>query len=446
MKLTNKTVMSSTPRSGKNALLMMLMLLFISMSTSIGAIDIASKQITIDNKVSIPSWPPINMIGALQEGDQRTAVEDKQYLPLVIKDHTKKFTVTIPYRMDAMSYALTPNNVDVDATRGIESAYALRTDIQQKDSLSISIEVRKNVPTDGTTLDVWNTTWYGVPVEGMRNEDFLRIWKDNTKNEHITLLDGGLLRGKDVLNAYWGDMVINPKGTEVKGVKEPTGEPQRHALVSSFIMRQEPTLEYAVEVYASGTQATEAKNILLSHIIPSFAILDEKYEPAGTVPLKVGDNTYSVIVPPDFKPASVKEGLQYRGAGMVWEINVFPVQDMLWFNARGFVPERILSLMSDQHFAALSDPKSNAKASFDGYYALYENNQLGFVMYGTMFSKTLGRRSPVVIYGHMTPQHEYIVSRIFYDEKKQDSLDKAIQIATGVRDASPRDSSPRNNK
>ena len=71
----------------------------------------------------------------------------------------------------------------------------------QDDSYTVSFTKRNNTPQDGVSQKEWNTTWYGVPIKGMSDEEYLSIWRQHSNAFENNDIVGGFFNKKGYISA-----------------------------------------------------------------------------------------------------------------------------------------------------------------------------------------------------------------------------------------------------
>ena len=117
---------------------------------------------------------------------------------------------------------------------------------------------------------VWNTTWYDVPIKGMTDDEYLRIWRQHSNVFENNDVVGGFFPKKGAQAARWSR-------TTPKSYAEMTSTEQVHSIFEAeFIMEKDPTHRYNLVSTYPPVQAKFMEQGLLETAIPTFTLLDTK--------------------------------------------------------------------------------------------------------------------------------------------------------------------------
>ena len=179
----------------------------------------------------------------------------------VVKDYKNGYTFTIPWRVaDGVK-------LDMDVRSESEHIQGYSFNLSgptQDDSYTVSFTKRNNTPQDGVSQKEWNTTWYGVPIKGMSDEEYLSIWRQHSNAFENNDIVGGFFNKKGAISARWDK-------TTPKSYAEMTStEPVQSVFESEFIMDKDPTHRYNLASTYAPIQGEFMEQGLMEHTIPSF--------------------------------------------------------------------------------------------------------------------------------------------------------------------------------
>ncbi|MDU5756358.1 MAG: hypothetical protein E6Z71_04085, partial [Veillonella sp.] len=145
----------------------------------------------------------------------------------VVKDYKNGYTFTLPWRVaDGVK-------LDMDVRSESEHIQGYSFNLAgptQDDSYTVSFTKRNNTPQDGVSQKEWNTTWYGVPIKGMSDEEYLSIWRQHSNAFENNDIVGGFFNKKGAISARWDK-------TTPKSYAEMTStEPVQSVFEAEFIM------------------------------------------------------------------------------------------------------------------------------------------------------------------------------------------------------------------
>ena len=141
----------------------------------------------------------------------------------------------------------------------------------QDDSYTVSFTKRNNTPQDGVSQKEWNTTWYGVPIKGMSDEEYLSIWRQHSNAFENNDIVGGFFNKKGAISARWDK-------TTPKSYAEMTStEPVQSVFEAEFIMDKDPTHRYNLASTYAPIQGEFMEQGLMEHTIPSFELLNKNW-------------------------------------------------------------------------------------------------------------------------------------------------------------------------
>ena len=184
----------------------------------------------------------------------------------VVKDYKNGYTFTIPWRVaDGVK-------LDMDVRSESEHIQGYSFNLAgptQDDSYTVSFTKRNNTPQDGVSQKEWNTTWYGVPIKGMSDEEYLSIWSQHSNVFENNDIVGGFFNKKGAISARWDK-------TTPKSYAEMTStEPVQSVFEAEFIMDKDPTHRYNLASTYAPVQGEFMEQGLMEHTIPSFELLNK---------------------------------------------------------------------------------------------------------------------------------------------------------------------------
>ena len=184
----------------------------------------------------------------------------------VVKDYKNGYTFTLPWRVaDGVK-------LDMDVRSESEHIQGYSFNLAgptQDDSYTVSFTKRNNTPQDGVSQKEWNTTWYGVPIKGMSDEEYLSIWRQHSNAFENNDIVGGFFNKKGAISARWDK-------TTPKSYAEMTStEPVQSVFEAEFIMDKDPTHRYNLASTYAPIQGEFMEQGLMEHTIPSFELLNK---------------------------------------------------------------------------------------------------------------------------------------------------------------------------
>ncbi len=191
----------------------------------------------------------------------------------VVKDYKNGYTFTIPWRVSDGVMV----DTDVRSESGHIQGYSFNlAGPTQEDSYTVSFTKRNNTPQDGVSQKEWNTTWYGVPIKGLSNEQYLSIWRQHSDVFDANDIEGGFFAKKGATAARWNR-------TTPKSYAEMTStESVQSVFEAEFIMDKDPTHRYNLASTYPPFQKDFMEQGLLETTIPSFELLNRK-SGSGTI-------------------------------------------------------------------------------------------------------------------------------------------------------------------
>lgn len=185
----------------------------------------------------------------------------------VIKDTKNGYTFTIPWRVNDGVM------IDMDVRSESEHVQGYSFNLSgpnQDDAYTVSFTKRNNTPQGNVSQKVWNTTWYDVPIKGMTDDEYLRIWRQHSNVFENNDVVGGFFPKKGAQAARWSR-------TTPKSYAEMTSTEQVHSIFEAeFIMEKDPTHRYNLVSTYPPVQAKFMEQGLLETAIPTFTLLDTK--------------------------------------------------------------------------------------------------------------------------------------------------------------------------
>ena len=183
----------------------------------------------------------------------------------VVKDTKNGYTFTIPWRVN--------DGVMIDMGSESEHVQGYSFNLSgpnQDDAYTVSFTKRNNTPQGNVSQKVWNTTWYDVPIKGMTDDEYLRIWRQHSNVFENNDVVGGFFPKKGAQAARWSR-------TTPKSYAEMTSTEQVHSIFEAeFIMEKDPTHRYNLVSTYPPVQAKFMEQGLLETAIPTFTLLDMK--------------------------------------------------------------------------------------------------------------------------------------------------------------------------
>lgn len=191
----------------------------------------------------------------------------------VVKDYKNGYTFTIPWRVSDGVMV----DMDVRSESGHIQGYSFNlAGPTQEDSYTVSFTKRNNTPQDGVSQKEWNTTWYGVPIKGLSNEQYLSIWRQHSDVFDANDIEGGFFAKKGATAARWNR-------TTPKSYAEMTStESVQSVFETEFIMDKDPIHRYNLASTYPPFQKDFMEQGLLETTIPSFELLNRKSS-SGTI-------------------------------------------------------------------------------------------------------------------------------------------------------------------
>lgn len=185
----------------------------------------------------------------------------------VVKDTKNGYTFTIPWRVNDGVM------IDMDVRSESEHVQGYSFNLSgpnQDDAYTVSFTKRNNTPQGNVSQKVWNTTWYDVPIKGMTDDEYLRIWRQHSNVFENNDVVGGFFPKKGAQAARWSR-------TTPKSYAEMTSTEQVHSIFEAeFIMEKDPTHRYNLVSTYPPVQAKFMEQGLLETAIPTFTLLDTK--------------------------------------------------------------------------------------------------------------------------------------------------------------------------
>ena len=212
---------------------------------------------------------PIAIVDSQKDSASILPEQYKSYattMNTVVKDYKNGYTFTIPWRVaDGVK-------LDMDVRSESEHIQGYSFNLAgptQDDSYTVSFTKRNNTPQDGVSQKEWNTTWYGVPIKGMSDEEYLSIWRQHSNAFENNDIVGGFFNKKGAISARWDK-------TTPKSYAEMTStEPVQSVFEVEFIMDKDPTHRYNLASTYAPIQGEFMEQGLMEHTIPSFELLNK---------------------------------------------------------------------------------------------------------------------------------------------------------------------------
>ena len=185
----------------------------------------------------------------------------------VVKDYKNGYMFSIPWRVaDGVM-------LDMDVRSESEHIQGYSFNLAgptQEDSYTVSFTKRNNTPQEGISQKEWNTTWYGVPIKGMSNEEYLNIWRQHSNNFEHNDIVGGFFAKKGSVSARWD------KSTPKSYADMTSTEPVQSVFEAEFIMEKDPTHRYNLSSTYAPVRAEFMELGLMEHTIPSFELINKR--------------------------------------------------------------------------------------------------------------------------------------------------------------------------
>lgn len=316
-----------------------------------------------------------------------TAPTEREFtlMPQELTSRSGKFMVTIPWQVDGLTYI----DKTVPTSGGHMVGYGITLTDDDGEEARISITRRDNVPNQGISQKVWNTTWYDVPVEHMTKDEYLSIWQKNNpdmwKSFHV---DGDLFDQVGVTSARW-DRLIPNVGTIITDTDDE--ESDAAAIASSraifdgeIIYEGDPKHRYLVTAAYPLSMQDEIESGIVNTIIPSLIHVKPSKLPKPDVVL----GSTSITVPKGLKLSSApkREGeaqyYTYTKGDSTYQITRVPISlsGVLFTDNHVSIRDRyhLAKLYREQiekeYKLTLSDPKTIVHGSLPIVVASYESN------------------------------------------------------------------------
>lgn len=296
----------------------------------------------------------------------------------VVKDTKNGYTFTIPWRVNDGVM------IDMDVRSESEHVQGYSFNLSgpnQDDAYTVSFTKRNNTPQGNVSQKVWNTTWYDVPIKGMTDDEYLRIWRQHSNVFENNDVVGGFFPKKGAQAARWSR-------TTPKSYAEMTSTEQVHSIFEAeFIMEKDPTHRYNLVSTYPPVQAKFMEQGLFETAIPTFTLLDTKKN--STL-----NNVKKILV--GSGDINVADGLRFMSPKGFTRINepkkLAFTKDKIRLDVESFaVPIQAVSsamptmmgkqMLGDQYLKSLVDVN---KATIDRYETHIIDGAVMFYVTGTM--------------------------------------------------------------
>lgn len=310
--------------------------------------------------------------------DQYAAYATK--MKTVVKDRKNGYTFTIPWRVN--------DGVMIDMDVRSESehiqGYSFNlTGPNQDDAYTVSFTKRNNTPQGGVSQKVWNTTWYDVPIRGMSDEEYLRIWRQHSNVFETNEVKGGFFQKRGATAARWS------KTTPKSYLDMSSTEPVHSLFEAEFIMDKDPTHRYNLVSTYPPVQSGFMEQGLLETAIPSFSLLNNgksnkstikgvKQFLSGTGDINVTEGI-KFAYPKGFTRANEPKKIAFTKDSIRLEIESFTVPIQAASSAMPTMMGK--QMLGDQYVKSLVDVN---KATIDRYETHINDGDVSFYVSGTM--------------------------------------------------------------
>ena len=223
---------------------------------------------------------PLSIVESQKDSASILPEQYKSYatkMNTVVKDYKNGYMFSIPWRVaDGVM-------IDMDVRSESEHIQGYSFNLAgptQEDSYTVSFTKRNNTPQEGVSQKEWNTTWYGVPIKGMSNEEYLH-------NDIV----GGFFTKKGAVSARWD------KSTPKSYADMTSTEPVQSVFEAEFIMEKDPTHRYNLSSTYAPVRAEFMELGLMEHTIPSFELINKRGSNAikGVKKILTGTSDISVV-------------------------------------------------------------------------------------------------------------------------------------------------------
>ena len=213
---------------------------------------------------------PLSIVESQKDSASILPEQYKSYatkMNTVVKDYKNGYMFSIPWRVaDCVM-------LDMDVRSESEHIQGYSFNLAgptQEYSYTVSFTKRNNTPQEGISQKEWNTTWYGVPIKGMSNEEYLNIWRQHSNNfEHNDIVVGFFAK-KCAVSARWD------KSTPKSYADMTSTEPVQSVFEAEFIMEKDPTHRYNLSSTYAPVRAEFMELGLMEHTIPSFELINKR--------------------------------------------------------------------------------------------------------------------------------------------------------------------------
>ena len=213
---------------------------------------------------------PLSIVESQKDSASILPEQYKSYatkMNTVVKDYKNGYMFSIPWRVaDGVM-------LDMDVRSESEHIQGYSFNLAgptQEDSYTVSFTKRNNTPQEGVSQKEWNTTWYGVPIKGMSNEEYLNIWRQHSNNFEHNDIVGGFFTKKGAVSARWD------KSTPKSYADMTSTEPVQSVFEAEFIMEKDPTHRYNLSSTYAPVRAEFMELGLMEHTIPSFELINKR--------------------------------------------------------------------------------------------------------------------------------------------------------------------------
>lgn len=334
---------------------------------------------------------------------------------VTIRDHEAGFQFTIPFKINDLARVNSNTQTDSGHIIGYTANIAEFGDDQV---YGMSFSRRDNQKPKGVSQKTWNTTWYDVPVKGMTDEEYHKIWREHSDVYETNDVLGGLIRnhaGAD--SARWSQ--ITPKEGTFSLDKVPESR-KNSFFEAEFIMKADPTHRYIL----TATYPLEKADLMTKHLwdttIKSFRLLTAPYKAEGDV---LVDSGISLIRPQGFeRNKRLKEWVEYTKGDMVWDVQVLPTKFAGYTSQYPLLTDKVRMAQTYLNTFAKDESLHISRTETD-----VDNFQMGTTIVGYTEDKNF------LIYTAMTDDNRVVVSRLTAPRQMELDQDTWLSLVQGVR-------------
>lgn len=424
----------------RNRLLQKAVVGVLGLAFSVALVGTAEAALPVEGKEEIfknglPSQPQQFLKSYMNENDTLlppSMTSYRRYQPFMIIDHRRGFSLVTPFRVSDIG-----ENKIVKPEK-FDSPFFLVNSAFRNDELSLIlldiIRVDNKAPKE-FTQEWWNTTWYNVPIEGMTKEKFLELGKTDFSRTRKQAYDGDLFKHDEAIFAYWTSLTNLEKQTALDKQK---GKGRLEELSANFIPTKESTHEYTLDLTFTENNHEEVFSLFSTYIVPSFRVIEEKQTNLSYEAL---DKAVAFHQPKGFALSRKGEGeVVLRQDKVLWELRHFsptnkPENSKLAVaNNKAFMSQ---VQFADQYVKALVE---SGNYDIEGYYALWEDGDLGSVVYGKEKAPLLKvdkkgekeKTNHFLTYLKVLEDDSVVVSRISFVPTEKFSYQEAAEIGSKI--------------